>query len=240
MERQVYEQMHRVEQRHWWFRARRNILEAVIESLPLPRDATILEVGCGTGGNLPMLARHGKVSAFDMWEPAIEYAREKNVAEVHFGKIPDAIPFEKESFDLVFAADVIEHLKDDTETLQCLMAYLKPGGWLFITVPAYQFLWSHHDITHQHYRRYTQKTLAELFARVGLKPRMNYCNTLLFPLIASVRLLQKLLKLESDDDQIPPQIVNETLYTIFSAEKYLVGRIPLPFGVSIMARVQKI
>lgn len=239
MEREVYEQMHRVEQRHWWFRARRHVLDARIDGLHLPPDAKILEVGCGTGGNLPMLSRHGAVSAFDMWEPAIEYAKEKNVADVRVGRIPDSIPFEKESFDLVFAADVIEHLKDDTETLHCLMSYLKPGGWLLVTVPAYQFLWSHHDVTHQHYRRYTQSTLVALFARGGLTPKMSYCNTLLFPLIAGVRLLQKLLKLESDDDQIPAPWLNETLYRIFSAEKFLVGKIPMPFGVSIMAWVKK-
>lgn len=186
-----------------------------------------------------MLANHGKISAFDVWEPAIEYAKQKNVADVRFGRIPDSIPFEKESFDMVFAADVIEHLKDDTETLHCLMSYLKPGGWLLVTVPAYPFLWSHHDVAHQHYRRYTQKTLSALFVQLELSAQMTYCNTLLFPLIAAVRLVQKMLKLQSDDDQIPPPWLNEMLYRIFSAEKFLVGRVPMPFGVSIMAWVKK-
>ncbi|MFO1242865.1 MAG: class I SAM-dependent methyltransferase [Rickettsiales bacterium] len=239
MDREVYEQMHRVEMRHWWFRARRHVLAARIKELHLPPGARILEVGCGTGGNLPMLADHGIVSAFDMWEPAIEYAKQKQVADVRVGRIPDSIPFEKESFDLVFAADVIEHLKDDTETLQCLMSYIKPDGWLLVTVPAYPFLWSHHDVTHQHYRRYTQETLLELFAQAKLYPQMSYCNTLLFPLIAGIRLLQKLLKLKSDDDRIPSHWLNETLYHIFAAEKFLVGKIPMPFGVSIMAWVRK-
>ena len=184
-----------------------------------------------------MLSRFGKLEAFELDDEARAIAESKMPINVKPGILPDGIPFKAGSFDVVTAFDVIEHVEKDVESLGKLAEQLAPGGRLFMTVPALPWLWSKHDETHHHFRRYTKASLNETLRKAGLEPvRISYFNTFLFPLIAGLRLARKALGItESADDAMPGPAANSMLKAVFGAESSLVGRIPLPIGVSLMA-----
>ena len=245
MDKEFYLQYAAVEDRHWWFVGRRQIVEQVIRQLNLPKNAQILEAGCGTGGNLTMLARYGQISAMELDETACQLANERRVTTVKLGSLPDEIPFTSQ-YDLIVILDVLEHLDDDLAALQALSNRLNPKGWLLITVPAYQFLWSYHDEVNHHKRRYTLKNLKRVVRQAGYTIRYgSYFNTWLFPLVAGVRLLKNLLKMDhhtagSSDLVLPGKITNKFLTFLFASERYLINRVSLPFGVSVVLLAQKI
>jgi SAM-dependent methyltransferase len=244
MEKDFYLQYAAVEDKHWWFVGRRRILDQIIRKLPLPTNAKILEAGCGTGGNLRMLSHHGEVSAMELDETACELANQRQITTVRLGSLPNRIPYSQE-YDLIVAFDVLEHLDDDLGALFALKSHLKPGGWLLVTVPAYQFLWSHHDDINHHKRRYRLKGLQQVFRKADLKiSYSSYFNTFLFPLVAGIRLCQKLLQIEnksqsqSSDLTLPSPPVNKFLSTLFASERHLIGKLSLPFGVSALLAAQ--
>ncbi len=239
MEREVYDRMAVLESVHWWFVARREVLTSVIEQARLPQDARLLEAGCGTGGNLGMLRRFGRVDAFEPDAGARGYVRTTHGVSPAEGALPDDVPFPDHAFDLVVALDVIEHVDRPRESLQRLARCVRPGGHLLVTVPAYAFLWSRHDERHHHKRRYTKPQLAAELEGAGARIRLcTYFNTLLFPAIAGVRVAKNLARLDSSDDAMPSARTNRLLRHVFAAERALVGRFPLPFGVSIVALAQ--
>jgi SAM-dependent methyltransferase len=244
MEKDFYLQYASVEDKHWWFVARRQIIEKVIFRLNLPKNAQILEAGCGTGGNLQMLSRHGQVSAMELEEIACQLANQRQVTQVKRGSLPDRIPFSLE-YDLILILDVIEHLDDDFSALKALYYKLKPGGYLLITVPAYQFLWSEHDDINHHKRRYRLKGLKQRVKKAGYEVNYgSYFNTFLFPVVAIVRVLTKLLPKRnknqiSSDLVVPSQPVNQILKWLFASEGYLINKFSLPFGVSVLLLARK-
>lgn len=235
MDARIYTEMAALEQHHWWFAARRKILDKLISTLPLPADAQILEAGCGTGGNLAMLARYGRVYGMETNAQALELAVAKGAAQIAEGSLPNAIPFAGHTFDLIALLDVLEHLDDDAAALRALRARMKPGGWLLITVPAYQFLWSRHDELHHHKRRYVAHGLRAVIESAGYRVHyLSYFNTWLFPLIATAR-LAKARSGHNGDLSMPNKFVNALLTKIFASERWLLGRIALPAGVSLLA-----
>lgn len=238
MNPEAYAEMAAAESTHWWFRGRRRILDHIIETLSLPHSARILEVGSGTGGNLPMLSRHGSVSAVEMDDKARKLSTEKADVSVTLraGSCPHDIPFPGEQFDLICLFDVLEHIDEDVETLAVLRNHLAPGGRMLITVPAYQWLWSTHDVFLHHKRRYTARALRRVLSGSGLSvDRITYFNTLLLPLAALARLKDRIAPGErSSGTGIPAQPVNSLLYAIFSCERRMLTRFNLPAGVSLM------
>jgi SAM-dependent methyltransferase len=136
--------------------------------------------------------------------------------------------------------DVLEHVPDDLGSLRAIHRRLKPGGALLLTVPANPWMWSAHDAAHHHFRRYTKNQLKELFLRSGLEVQLlSYFNTLLYPLIAAARIAGKIIRKESADDKLPNASVNAALNSIFGIEAWLIGRLPMPFGVSLVAVVRR-
>ena len=239
MDQHIYVEMAALEERHWWFVARRKILSTLLSSLPLPLNAQILEAGCGTGGNLAMLTRHGQVYGMEENAQAIELSSAKGASLIAQGRLPSAIPFEGKKFDLIALLDVLEHLDEDDASLRALRTRLKPGGWLLITVPAFPFLWSHHDELHHHKRRYVATDLRALIKGAGYQIHyLSYFNTWLFPLIAAARLMKGSGGSRSGDLSMPNKFVNTLLKTIFASERWLLGRIAFPFGVSLVVLAQ--
>jgi SAM-dependent methyltransferase len=117
---------------HWWYRGRRQIIRAELDRLPLPPDARVLDAGCGSGRTLQDLRAYGEVSGIELSELAVSRARERELGEVHVGRVEE-LPWEDRVFDLVTCLDVLEHTPDDIIVLQELRRVTKPGGWLLLT-----------------------------------------------------------------------------------------------------------
>jgi len=136
--------------------------------------------------------------------------------------------------------DKERHVSNDLASLRSIHRRLKPGGALLLTVPANPWMWSAHDAAHHHFRRYTKKQLEELFLRSGLEVQLlSYFNTLLYPLVAAARIAGKVTRKESADDKLPSAPINATLNKLFGLEAAMLGRIPMPFGVSLVAVVRR-
>jgi SAM-dependent methyltransferase len=243
MDAELYPLMAQVEDTHWWFCSRRAIVASMLSRLGLSPAARILEPGCGTGGNFSMLARFGQVYATDSDPEACKFSSARKTAVVQPGELPDRVPFEGVGFDLVVMTDVLEHIDRDQEALSALRQRLKPGGWLLATVPAFSWLWSAHDVTHHHQRRYVAGELRALFERAGYAVAyLSYYNFLLFPAIAAARLLGRSGKssLQHDHDlQAHSGVVNSLLRTVFSSERYAIGHLAVPFGVSLVVLARR-
>lgn len=237
MSPEIYEEMARLEDEHWWFVARRVILQSVLQELPLPATPQILELGCGTGGNLPMLRKFGAVTAVEMNNSARRYAQTHNDCSVLPGHLPHHLP-PLPPVDLVCLFDVLEHIPDDFAALQSILNNVKPGGHLVLTVPAYQWLWSEHDIAHHHQRRYRAGPLRAMAERAGWHVRrVGYFNAWLLPLVAVYRIKQRLLSRNNpkSDARLPARWVNSLLQRIFASEAHWLRQNTFPCGVSIVA-----
>jgi SAM-dependent methyltransferase len=240
MDRSVYDRMAELDATHWWYRGRRDILETLIErSVALPSDARILEVGCGTGHNLTMLRRFGRVDATEIDGFARDIASKRLGHAVLDAALPELNGVPDRSYDLVAILDVLEHVEEDRASLISMAAKLRPGGRILLTVPAHPWMWSAHDEVNHHKRRYTKKSFRGAVADAGLKLELlTYFNSLLFPVAAVKRLASRAAgKKGSDDDSLPPAALNRMLEGIFRAERYAIGRLPFPLGVSLAAIV---
>ena len=241
MDRQVYDRMRALEADHWWFKARRRIIADMIARLGLPPHAKILEAGCGPGGNLRMLSGFGDVVGLEPDAETRAYAAEHTGVAVEGGQLPADLPFAPETFDLVCAFDVIEHVDDDAAAVAALSRLARPGGFMATTVPAQAWMWSRHDELHHHKRRYRMAPYRRLFEAAGLTiVKSSFFNTALFPAIAAVRVAKMLTgSTAADDDAMPPAPVNDLLTGLFGAERFWLRRAPLPFGVSILLIARK-
>ena len=241
MERKVYEQMAKLDSSHWWFTARRRILDGLIERVVRPpNNARILELGAGTGHNLAMLSRFGTVEASELDPVARGIASERLGREVKEAALPDLSMFPAESYDLIALLDVLEHVPDDKGSLAAIKTRLKPGGALLLTVPANPWMWSAHDVAHHHHRRYRKAEIEKLALEAGYEIELlSPFNSLLFPPIAAVRLVGKLTGKDDSDDAMPGAFVNRTLDAVFGLERSLIGRVPMPFGVSLAAVLRR-
>lgn len=237
MERIIYDRMAELDTRHWWYRARRDVLRDLIaREIRLPAEARVLEVGCGTGHNLAMLAGFGAVDAVELDAQARAVASDRLGRAVIDARLPELDGLNSGAYDLVAALDVVEHVENDVAALKGLARCLAPGGRILITVPAFPFLWSGHDVANHHFRRYTRATLRKAIADAGLKIEMlSWFNSLLFPLAVAQRTASKLTGKEGSDDALPPAPLNAAFETVFRLERHLVGRMSLPPGVSLVA-----
>jgi len=239
----VYRKLIEQEESLWWFRARRAVSWALLNRIQLPANPAILEAGCGSGGNLPMLSRLGDVYGFEPEDAVRNTAQARAIGHVAPGKLPNPIPFEGKNFDLIALFDVLEHTDDDRAALSSLVSRLNPGGSMFLTVPAFQRLFSPHDTLHHHHRRYSRSELMTKIENAGLKVELiTYWNFFLFPVAVAVRFasILGLTKNQTPGSKMPPGIVNTMLFWLSSSERYLIPCIRLPFGLSLMVIARKL
>jgi SAM-dependent methyltransferase len=232
-----------VERTHWWFTARRDILLSITERHVAPGSA-ILDVGCGTGYFIEGLGGRYEAWGIDPSPISVRMCRERGLERVVQGTAYDLSSVGDRRFDAVYFLDVIEHLDDDARALVEAKRVLAPGGLVVITVPAFNFLWSDHDVVNEHRRRYDRPGLVALLDRVGLRvERLSYFNFYLFGLAGIDRLAGRLLRRRvSAELQVPSPLVNRLMGDTFRSERHRLAdssRKPFPFGLSLLAVARK-
>jgi SAM-dependent methyltransferase len=243
MQQHTYSIMHRVEETHWWFVGRRKIIESFLKHVCVglkskettPESLDILDVGCGTGANLEMLAQFGNADGVDISEEALEFCRARGLQQVRQGAA-EALPYENNSFDLVTGLDVVEHLDDDVAGLKEMRRVLRPDGRAVLFVPAFMFLWGVQDDISHHRRRYTLDGLQEVVRKAGFEiERASYVNLSFFAPIFFGRLLMRITGLRpASENNITIGALNAALGKLFGAERFLLRHLNFPFGVSII------
>jgi SAM-dependent methyltransferase len=229
-----------LDDRHWWYRGRRRIIRAELDRLPLVPGARVLDAGCGSGRTLEELGRYGEVFGIELDPGAASMARERGCGEVVNGRLEE-LPWEDATFDLITCLDVIEHTPDDRATLRELRRVCRPGGFLLVTVPAYQGLWSTHDVANHHYRRYARGPLRAAAEEAGWRVRrMTSFNGLLLAPAAAVRLAERRRLRETNGDYKPdlalgPEWLNSVLEQPLRLEaRWLARGRTMPAGLSLL------
>ena len=188
-----YRELYELEDRHWWFRSRRAVIWSMLRGAGLPRQPRILDAGCGTGRNLVEFGRLGAAEGVDFSQDAVDFCRRRGLPDVQRAAL-DRLPFQDGRFGLILATDVIEHLDDDRAALAELRRVAAGDARLVLTVPAYSWLWSEHDVSMHHRRRYTEPRLRERVAAAGWEPIVrSYFFSAILPAVAAVRLARRLL-----------------------------------------------
>jgi SAM-dependent methyltransferase len=247
MEFREYEVMYRAENDHWWYRGLRVILfgQARLDR-PASRTWRILDAGCGTGGTLKTLHDHPGTQGFDYAPEAIHFCRERGLHNVAQASIL-AIPFPDQTFDLVYSNDVFNALGDerDVQGLREIYRVLKPGGRVFINLPAYPFLRSEHDAAAGVNHRYSGPELRRKLQAAGFRiRRVSHWNLILFPIVVVVRVARRKGAALDDhearsDIQVPAKPINEVLAAVIRLEAFLLRYVDLPVGSSVFAVAQK-
>lgn len=242
MKLEAYETEARLEETHWWFVVRRKLFSALIAKLKLDKKDMVLDVGTSTGTNLRMLQslKFEAIRGLDYSEHAISFCRSKGLPEVEQGDIC-AMPFSDNSFELILATDIIEHVDDDKLALTEIVRVLKPGGYALVTVPMFMSLWGPQDDVSLHKRRYRRREIQSLIKNFDIKVvDAFYFNSLLFIPIWFTRLLLKKNKpdLKSENDVNSP-FINKTLTKVFELDTVLARFHLFPFGVSYLMLLQK-
>jgi SAM-dependent methyltransferase len=227
--------------RHWWWVGRRRILALLLDRLlgATPPGRVLLEVGCSTGSNLRLLQRYGTVEAIEMHATAAALCRARYPdVPVRQGAIPMALD---RRYDALCLFDVLEHIDDDAAALDWCAEHLTENGRLFLTVPAFQFLWSRHDEVAHHKRRYTKATLLARVEKRFAVDYVSYFNFHLFPAIAAARLLQRGLGLAGGeaDKRVGAGALNGLLTAIFAGERLWLRAASLPVGVSLFVAARR-
>ena len=235
MNEREFEVLDRIEEDHWWFRGKRLLLRALLgDRVP----GRLVDLGCGTGGVLRDWMREGVCLGVDRSSFALSVCRAKGFPRLVQGDLT-TLPLRPTSFDTVLALDVIEHLPDDVAFLKGAAALCAPGGRVIVGVPAFQLLWSQHDRTFQHHRRYSAGQLRAAVLAAGLRiERITYTNFLVFPATAVWRILSYRLGLgrlaPAHDLWTLPRWLNGALTRVYQLEARLLQRFDLPFGVSVV------
>jgi SAM-dependent methyltransferase len=223
------------DRRHWYFRGRLAMLLTALERTLPAAPCRVLELGCGTGNVLQALGRFGDAVGVER-DPELRAVGAAAGLDIRAGALPDDVPVPGGWADAVLLLDVIEHFDDDVAALRAAREAVRPGGLVMVTVPAYAWLWSGHDVALGHRRRYTARRLRTVIDAADLRvERLSYFNAVLFPAIAAARLAKRVLGRSSHDLHRPSPFVNEILTRLFALERHVALRPGLPFGSSLLA-----
>ncbi len=239
--RTSYDIESRVESFHWWFVVRRKLLGSILSSVKFPKNCIALEVGCGTGANLNAFQSAGLYGiGLDQSLYALTLVKRKGNFPLLAGDLNN-LPIKTKSLGLIIAMDVFEHLEHDQIGMSECYRVLNIGGVLFLTVPAFKFLWGVQDDVTGHKRRYSMKEIKDKLRKEGFNIlRSSFFNFILFfPILITRRFIDLLgLRIESEN-KINHPLINSILKAIFSLEPYLLRYISFPFGVSIFCVARK-
>ena len=236
MMQHTYPILYKVEESHWWYIGRRRIIASFVERICREikdRTPRILDVGCGTGANLMMLSEFGDAEGVDISEDALSFCHERGLKNVRHGAA-EKLPYDDETFDLVTALDVVEHLDDDVAGLSEMRRVLRPGGHLLLFVPTFMFLWGVQDEVSNHRRRYRMPELRRAVEKAGFRvERTTYANITFFMPVLLIRKFMRLTGLRTaTENSINISALNGLFGRVFGAESALLRHTNLPFGVS--------
>ncbi len=244
MDEAGYQQFVELEEDHWWFRARRRIFLHLLDRLvPAGSRWRVLDLGCGAGNLLRRLGRYGQVVGIEPSRALAGLARERAAVPVLRGSAL-GIPLADASLDLVCLFDTLEHIEAEAEALREVRRIVRPEGLVFVSVPAYEFLWTNNDQVAHHRRRYTRRRLRRSLEGAGLEPvRLTYFNSLLFPAIVPALLLQQLRERwfgpsrpDATNLTVPmPRRLADALCAVLGAERFWLARFGFPAGHSLIA-----
>lgn len=234
--------MYRLEDTYWWFVSRRRLVRALVKRFAPPRPR-ILDLGCGTGGTLDALAGLGDLTGADISAEALAFCRRRGHTALQECSA-EALPFGEEQFDVVICCDVFEHLEHDELGAAEVLRVLRPGGVLIASVPAYQWLWSDHDVALSHHRRYSRRGLRALLVNAGAQVvKLTCAVSFVFPLVMAVRLLGHLRPRANGNPDTklvpPPGPVNRLLIALHDLEAAIIVHAGLPWGSSLIAVARK-
>jgi len=246
MNHEEYERMYRFEDRYWWFIARRRLIASLISDRHAKDGSLkILDIGCGTGAMLDELAPFGQVTGADFAVEALAFCRQRSDKYPLTRADARRLPFASNTFDVVTAMDIIEHIDNDKAASAEIFRVLKPGGQVYITVPAYQSLWSEHDEALHHHRRYTSPMMRDLLQRVGFRvDKLSYTVSALLPGVWLYRKVTALFKRDVKREKKADLVdfsapVNSALLKLTTLETQIVRGANLPFGVTVACVAEK-
>lgn len=243
MKKSEYARMAEYEQNYWWHLGRLEVIQTYVKrALKGKPKAAILNVGCGTGGTIDMLEKFGTVENVDISDDAIAFMNKMGYKGIT--KVDDIdLPYKDKTYDVVGAFDVLEHIDDQVGALKEWNRVIKDDGAIVITVPAYQWLWSEHDVSLHHQRRYTVSSLMKAADEAGLKPeRKSYAIAFSLPLVVGFRLVNKALgrKADSETSYVSvPKSVNKLFTNFLKVEAKIHDKISLPAGTSVVTILRK-
>lgn len=245
MEKKEYKIISDVQEDHWWWLGRQNIIEDLIQKrIPTSNKLKIADVGCGYGANIPMLKKYGHVTGLDTSKDAIDSIKKRWPSEV------DALVWQSpenisRQFDLMVFADVLEHIPDDKATADWIFRHLKKGGHVLVTVPAHRFFWTQMDVVVHHCRRYERNELIDLFKSSFKIIHFSFYNFILFPIKLGFLVFDRIKRrlypkaeLRSYNN-IPSAPINWLFKKILSIESPIVKRFSVPYGISMILLAQR-
>ena len=233
---------HDLERKHWWFQGRRHMLSKLLKNTP--KTSAILELGCSTGALLEQLHQQGfmNLTGVDISKQAITACKRQGLTNT-FVMDATSPKLPANTYDLIIASDLLEHLAEDAKAIASWHRLLKPGGRIILFVPAFPFLYGHHDKVNHHQRRYTKKTLRTVICSSPLTTlRLAYWNFLLFFPLVPLRLFAKYFSRSTSttgDLSLPPKLINTVLTTLLRLENTILTFFPFPVGLSLFAVLQK-
>lgn len=235
----LYEDMYKTEDTHWWHKAKRSFVKLLITKFVKKGKLNLLDVGCGTGKNMEELSKYGEAWGVDISKEALLFCKKRGLINVKRGEA-EHLPFENNTFDVVCVLDVLEHV-DDAISIKEVVRVLNNNGYIIVTVPAFSWLWSKWDEALHHKRRYTRNQVREILTNNGLVIiKETYIHSFL---VIPIYIIRKLKQLQSkdytSDFQINNNLVNKALLFISELEQMWINRYDMPFGTSVLCIAQK-
>jgi SAM-dependent methyltransferase len=243
MKKSEYARMEEHEKNYWWHLGRLRIIKTYVSrALVDKQKAKIMNVGCGTGGTIDMLEKFGTVDNVDISDDAISFMKQNGYTRLT--KVDDiALPFKDKTYDMVGAFDVLEHIENQTGALKEWKRILKDDGAVVITVPAYQWLWSDHDKSLYHERRYTTARIKQAATEAGLRvEKKSYAIVFSLPLVVAFRYINKITGKETDSETSyveVPKWVNSLFTQFLYLEALMHNFIKFPFGTTVVTILKK-